>query len=179
MNASEREDNADEGEQTQVTATTRCSGRRRPAARRPLVTALRGLRSLAFAPVELKCWPAACSPGQARHAERASNARRRDSRTAPPTARAGADTLRVRLGARRPDLSQVLRHADRTPRRTRWHALHDLPAHVAPRLRLRPRQRRSRHPSAASLAWPQEHPAHQHTVRYTELAPDRFKDFWR
>jgi hypothetical protein len=50
------------------------------------------------------------------------------------------------------------------------------PAHDAPCLRLRPRQCRPRHPRPASLPWA---PDIQHTVKYTELAPDRFKDFWR
>jgi hypothetical protein len=30
--------------------------------------------------------------------------------------------------------------------------------------------------AAASLSWPRNI---QHTARYTELSPDRFKDFWR
>jgi hypothetical protein len=33
----------------------------------------------------------------------------------------------------------------------------------------------TRHPSAASQSRTQEYPA----PRYTELTPDRFKDFWR
>jgi len=40
-----------------------------------------------------------------------------------------------------------------------------------------PGQRRPRHPRTAGISRPQEHPAH--TVRYTELSPHRFKDFWR
>jgi hypothetical protein len=46
------------------------------------------------------------------------------------------------------------------------------PSHVEARLRLRARQCR------ALQAW-LGHKNIQHTVRYTELAPDRFKNFWR
>jgi hypothetical protein len=35
------------------------------------------------------------------------------------------------------------------------------------------------YPSTATLPRSQEHTNIQHTVRYTELAADRFKDFWR
>jgi integrase len=49
------------------------------------------------------------------------------------------------------------------------------PAHAPPRLRLRAGQQRPRYPRAASLSRSQQ----QHTVCYTELSPDRFKDFWR
>src|SRR5262249_20844958 len=40
------------------------------------------------------------------------------------------------------------------------YALHHLPAHVAARLWLRPGQCRARYAGAASMARPQEHPAH-------------------
>src|SRR5262245_2144195 len=46
------------------------------------------------------------------------------------------------------------------PRQARRHALHDLPAHVTACLRLRPGQCRARYAGAASMARPQEHPAH-------------------
>ena len=57
-------------------------------------------------------------------------------------------------------VGQELRHAIRAPRQARRHALHHLPAHAAPRLRLRPGQCRARHAGAAGLARAQEHPAH-------------------
>jgi site-specific recombinase XerD len=38
------------------------------------------------------------------------------------------------------------------------------------------RQQRARHPSATGVS---RHKNIQHTVRYTELTPTQFKDFWR
>jgi integrase len=49
-------------------------------------------------------------------------------------------------------------------------------SYAAPRLRLCAGQQGPRYPGAAGIPWP---PQHQHTVRYTELSPSRFKDFWR
>ena len=49
------------------------------------------------------------------------------------------------------------------------------PAHAAPCLRLCPRQQGDRHALAAGLLG---HKNITHTVRYTELAPGRFRDFW-
>jgi integrase len=49
-------------------------------------------------------------------------------------------------------------------------------AHAAPRLWLRSGQRRSRHPPLQAYLG---HKNIQHTVRYSELAADRFKNFWR
>jgi integrase len=48
--------------------------------------------------------------------------------------------------------------------------------HMLRRLWLRPGQRGSRYAGPPGLSRPRNI---QHTVRYTELAPDRFKDFWR
>src|SRR5262245_11719428 len=61
------------------------------------------------------------------------------------------------------------------PRRARWNAPPDLPAHAQARLRLRAGERRPRHQGAAGLARSSQYPAHG--ARHTELAPDRFKDF--
>jgi type 1 fimbriae regulatory protein FimB/type 1 fimbriae regulatory protein FimE len=41
-----------------------------------------------------------------------------------------------------------------------------------------PREIAAGHDTRALQAW-LGHKNIQHTVRYTELAPDRFKDFWR
>ena len=43
---------------------------------------------------------------------------------------------------------------------------------------LRKRMANAGHDTRAIQAW-MGHKNIQHTVRYTELAPDRFKDFWR
>ena len=50
------------------------------------------------------------------------------------------------------------------------------PTYAAPRLWLRAGQQGPRYAGAAGLPRPPQHP---HTVRYTELSPGRFKDFWR
>jgi integrase len=50
-----------------------------------------------------------------------------------------------------------------------WHAIPNPPAHALAN---------AGHDTRAIQAWT-GHKNIQHTVRYTELAPDRFKDFWR
>jgi site-specific recombinase XerD len=55
-------------------------------------------------------------------------------------------------------------------------AIPDTSAHAAAWLRLRPSH--AGHDTRALQAW-LGHKNIQHTVRYTELAPDRFKNFWR
>ena len=69
-----------------------------------------------------------------------------------------------------------LRSHGRARRRRGQAWLQGSPAHAAPRLRLRAGQQGPRHARAAGLPRP---PNIQHTVRYTELSPTRFKDFWR
>ena len=65
--------------------------------------------------------------------------------------------------------AQSLQCAIRSDRGSGQDAIPDTSAHAAAWLRLRTR---------ALQAW-LGHKNIQHTVRYTELAPDRFKDFWR
>ena len=117
------------------------------------------------------------APGQERHARHASDPRRRDARPAPLAARAGPEvTVRVHLracravhhgrlcsacGARwcgRPAGLQahphMLRHACGFALANKGHDTRALQAYLG-------------------------HRNIQHTVRYTELSPQRFKDFWR
>ena len=79
-------------------------------------------------------------------------------------------------GAGRPDDAQGLPCAIRPDRHAGQDAIPDPSAHAAARLRLCPGQCRPRY--ARLQAW-LGHKNIQHTVRYTELAPDRFKNFWR
>ncbi len=57
-----------------------------------------------------------------------------------------------------------------------WPQVQGAPAHAQARLRLRSGQQG--HDTRALQAY-LGHRNIQHTVRYTELSPDRFKDFWR
>src|SRR5262245_61406442 len=129
-----------------------------------------------MAPGRAQWWAPACPPEQARHAERASDPGRRIACAASPTAgqppspcvfcseRGGPiaaksfHTLISRLGERAgmafPIHPHMLRHGC-------GYALAN-----------------AGHDTRAIQAW-MGHKNIQHTVRYTELAPHRFKDFWR
>ena len=96
---------------------------------------------------------------------------------APPEARAGATSPFVFVvGARRAVLDRGLRPHAAARRQGRRAGVQGASAHAAACLRLQAGQRRARHPGAAGYLG---HKNIQHTVRYTELAPGRFKDFWR
>jgi site-specific recombinase XerD len=69
-----------------------------------------------------------------------------------------------------------LRRDDRARRRCCRHRFQGTSAHAAPRLRLS--LANAGHDTRALQAY-LGHKNIQHTVRYTELAPNRFKDFWR
>ena len=85
-------------------------------------------------------------------------------------------SLRVRFRPQGAVHDRRLRQDARARRRGRRPQDQGAPAHAAPRLRLQARQRWRRYARAAGLPRPQNI---QHTVRYTELAPTRFKNFWR
>src|SRR5215475_375773 len=120
--------------------------------------------------------PATRPQGEERLAECPPDAGRRDTRAAASAARAGAVLARLYVRAGRADDAQGLPCAIRSDRVAGQAAIPDTSAHAAAWLRLCPSQRRPRHEGAA--AW-LGHKNIQHTVRYTELAPDRFKNFWR
>src|SRR5262249_36096207 len=56
--------------------------------------------------------------------------------------------------------AEKLPHADRAPRRAGKDGVSNSPAHAAARLRLCAGQCRSRHASAAGVAWAPQYPAH-------------------
>jgi hypothetical protein len=92
--------------------------------------------------------------------------------------------------ARRADDAQGILRAIRPDRTTGQNAVPGPPSHVKARLRLCLPVRLERaphrgaafanagHDTRALQAW-LGHKNIQHTVRYTEMAPDRFKNFWR
>src|SRR5262249_37026427 len=98
--------------------------------------------------------------GQERLAECPSDAGGRDTRAATPAARTGGILARLYDRAGRTDDAQGLPCAIRWDRGSRQNALSDPSAHAAPRLRLRPGERRPRHTGAASLAGAQEYSTH-------------------
>ena len=91
--------------------------------------------------------------------------------------RAGAVLARLYDRAGRADDAQGIPRAIRPDRRAGENAIPSPPSHVEARLRLRAGQCRP-HDTRALRPW-LGHKNIQHTVRYTELAPDRFKNFWR
>src|SRR5262245_24647441 len=104
--------------------------------------------------------PSARPQGQERLAECPSAPGRRNTCSAASTARTRAILARIHDRAGRADDAQSLPCPARQDRGSGQHALPSASAHAAARLRLCAGQRRSRQPFAASLPWPQEHPAH-------------------
>src|SRR5262249_46747208 len=104
--------------------------------------------------------PATRPQGEERLAECPPDAGRRDTRAATPAARTGAVLARLHDRAGRADDAQGLPCAIRSDRGSGQDAIPDTSAHAAAWLRLCPSQRRPRHTGTASLAGPQEHPAH-------------------
>src|SRR5262249_11908190 len=104
--------------------------------------------------------PATRLQGEERLAECPSDAGCRDTRAATPAARTGGILARLHDRAGRADDAQGLPCAIRSDRGSGQDAIPDTPAHAAPRLRLRPGERRPRYAGATGLARPQEHPAH-------------------
>src|SRR6516225_7209179 len=104
--------------------------------------------------------PATRPQGEERLAECPPDAGRRDTRAAPPAARAGAVLAHLYVRAGRADDAQGLPCAIRSDRVAGQDAIPDTSAHAAAWLRLCPSQRRPRHQGAAGLARAQKHSAH-------------------
>jgi len=105
---------------------------------------------------------AACTSVGPRTARRVStpHAARRNTRPATPTTRTGGILARLHDRAGGADDAKGLPRAIRSDRGAGEDAVPSAPAHAASRVRLRPGQRRPRHPRASGLARPQEHSAH-------------------
>ena len=102
-----------------------------------------------------------------------SSTRRREE---TPSKSAAQVAVRVYVGARGTiHYSGLCAHGG-TCRRSRRAEVQGSPAHATPCLRLRSGQQGTRYRALQAYLG---HRNIQHTVRYTEPAPDRFKDFWR